>query len=340
MSLHSDPTAASARSQPVSPQGSAVAATWRPRWPAAIALLLLLWAALAHITASQAALVDRGTSGAAAVPISLSEPGYTDLRPEQRCGVVVFSMRGIDIEQLHTGFAKLNNRGPADWESRRGLDFCTVLLEDTRTYELPDAETYWASIEQMIAENPGHLWFVGNEPENPCRFGSHSSEYAQRYHKMYYFIKERDPTAQVGVGGVVVPSRARRDWLDKVMDYYKAMYGEPMPVDVWNIHNLLLAECPGECGCPEGNTCGELCCGGGYMPAEFWCDPSRRVYRTQSDQANVGMFEELIWDFRRWMATREEARDKPLIITEMGVFAWTTEHSGGPFPHQRINEFI
>jgi hypothetical protein len=272
------------------------------------------------------------------VSIAAAEPDSIDLRPEQRCGVVAFNMRGVDVERLHAGFVKLDNRGPKDWERQRGFDFCTVLLEDTRTYELPDPETYWGRIEQMVSENPGHLWFVGNEPENPCRFGTHSGEYAQRYHKMYYFIKERDPSAQVGIGGVVLPSELRRRWLENALNAYRGAFGEPMPVDVWNIHNLLLSECPGECGCPVGGPHEELCCSGGYVPRELW--PQRGWSFSQEDQARADIFRQLIWEFRRWMATREEARDKPLIVTEMGVFAWNKEHGGGRMSRERINQFM
>jgi|GEM_PF-2630555 len=255
--------------------------------------------------------------------------------PDQRVGFVAFGL-GVDVKRLHAGFCKLEDRGPTARERRLGLDFCTIILEDTRTYELPDAQIYYARIAQMVADNPGHLWFIGNEPENPCRFGTHSSEYAQRYYKLYHFIKDHDPTAQVGIGGVVLPSEIRRRWLERVLDEYKRRYGEPMPVDVWNIHNLLLGECPGKCGCPPDNSCGSLCCSGGYMPREFWCTKGEGA-RTAEEQANVEDFKRHIWDFRRWMATREEARNKPLVITEMGVFA---KAEGDQFPHEQINRFM
>ena len=237
----------SLRSEQRGVRGTGMAITRQVLWLALTVLVLLSLATSWHMLNGRvtAALLD--SEAVQAAPVRAPVPNTVPLSPLQRCGFVAFRLSGIDVAALNGGFSKLEHRVPKSWERNLGLDFCTVLLEDTRTFELPDAQTYYAEIEQMITETPGHLWFIGNEPENPCRFGTHSGEYAQRYHKLYYFIKERDPTAQVGIGGVVVPSQARRDWLERVMDHYKGRYGEPMPVDVWNIHNLLLSECPGSC---------------------------------------------------------------------------------------------
>jgi len=328
----------SLRSEQRGVRGTGMAITRQVLWLALTVLVLLSLAASWHMLNGRvtAALLD--SEAVQAAPVSAPVPNTMPLSPLQRCGFVAFRLSGIDVAALNGGFSKLEHRVPKSWERNLGLDFCTVLLEDTRTFELPDAQTYYAEIEQMITETPGHLWFIGNEPENPCRFGTHSGEYAQRYHKLYYFIKERDPTAQVGIGGVVLPSELRRKWLENVLDAYQGRYGEPMPVDVWNIHNLLLSECPGECGCPTDGPCDDLCCSGGYVPPELWCQ--KGWYFSQDDQAKrVDVFEELIWEFRRWMATREEARDKPLIVTEMGVFAWYKE-AGGRIPHEWINQFM
>ncbi len=273
-----------------------------------------------------------------AAPVRTPVPNSLYAYPEQRIGVVAFTGQ-FDLSLLHIGLVKLENRGPSAYERSLGLDSCTVILEDTQNWELPDPATYWAKIERWLAENPGHLWFVGNEPENPCRFGTASSEYVERYYKLYHFIKQRDPSAQVGIGGVVLPSSLRRAWLERVLDGYRARYGQPMPVDVWNVHNLLLSECPGPCLPDDPNPCDPaLRCSGGYVPPEFWCE--RGLWFSQDDQAKrTDVFEQLIWDFRRWMTTREEARDKPLIVTEMGVLAPRSD-SGGSFPHEWVNQFM
>jgi hypothetical protein len=315
--------------------------TDRRRFQASVVLAvlaLLTLAATSHTLGLQPSDLTADSEGMVAALVRTPVPNSLYDHPEQRIGVATYVGDDFDLTLLHAGLVKLENRGPNEYERSLGLDTCTVILEDTQNWELPDPATYWAKIERWLAENPGHLWFIGNEPENPCRFGTSSGEYVQRYHKLYHFIKERDPYAEVGIGGVVLPSPIRRLWLEIVLDGYRDRYGQPMPVDVWNVHNLLLSECPGECGCPPGGPYEGLCCSGAYVPPELW--PSRGLQFSQDDQAKrTDVFEQLIWDFRRWMATREEARDKRLIVTEMGVLAPRTE-SGGSFPHEWINQFM
>jgi hypothetical protein len=258
--------------------------------------------------------------------------------PEQRVGFVAFRY-DADFSALNAGFVKLEQRGPTAYERSLGPDFCTVILEDTQTWELPDPATYWAMIEEMVTDNPGHLWFIGNEPENPCRFGSHSHEYVQRYHQLYTFIKALDATAQVGIGGVVLPSEIRRTWLERVLAEYQGRYGQPMPIDVWNVHNLLLSECPGPCRATDPNPCDpSLRCSGGYVPQELWCQKGR--YYSQADQSWADEFIRLLVEFRQWMKD-QGFQDKPLIVTEMGVLAGTVEGGcPGCYPHDMINEFM
>jgi hypothetical protein len=154
----------------------------------------------------------------------------------------------------------------------------------------------------MIDANPGYLWMIGNEPECIGQGNSTPEQYADVYHQLYTFIKERDSDAQVAIGGVVQPTPLRLKWLDRLLNYYQATYGEPMPVDVWNIHNMILQELRGGwgCGIPRGLT-----------------EDSGRLY-TVHDNDNFDYFVQHILDFRTWMRDRGE-RDKPLLITEYGV---------------------
>jgi hypothetical protein len=274
------------------------------------------------------------TAIATYIPIRTPVPNSLYPYPEQRVGFVAFGMGLFDPQRLHAGLVKLEDRGPANWERALGFDFCTVLRVGPG-YCVPSDPSSWeecrAEIAQLVAANPGHLWFVSNEPENPCRPGwMHSSEYASSYHDVYHFIKEQDPSAQVGIGGVVLPSAIRKEWLQKVLGAFQVMYGEPMPIDVWNIHNLLLSECPGECG--------QASCGGGYVPREQW--PSYGEYFSQADQARAEEFIRLLVGFREWMKDNG-FQNKPLIITEMGVLAPTVEGGcPGCFPHVDINQFM
>jgi hypothetical protein len=263
--------------------------------------------------------------------------------PEQRVGVVVFRTQGIDVSSLHTGLLKFEDKGPDESVRALGLDSLTVIQVGSG-WCVPWDPIYGdeckAQIRDLVAANPGHLWFIGNEPENPCRPGWMSStEYARMYHIVRNLIKEHDPAARVGIGGVVLPSELRRKWLDNVLNSYQGQYGEPMPIDVWNVHNLLLSECPGPCRqtdpnpCPPGSRCS-----GGYVPPELWCSAGWRF--TPLEQARFEYFRQLVVEFRTWMKERG-FQDKELIITEMGVLAQTPEDScTGCFPRETINQFM
>ncbi len=255
--------------------------------------------------------------------------------PEQRVGFVAFNMGAYDVQMLNAGFAKLEDRGPRTSEKALGLDFITVLRVGPQFYKAPDPTTYWSELAAKVAASPGYLWFIGNEPENPCRGERSSREYAEIYHDMYTFIKAQDPSAQVGIGGVVLPSQIRRDWLDRVLSEYLGRYGEAMPVDVWNVHVLLLSECPGPCGCTEPNPYPALCCSGAYVPKEMW--PRKGLYYDpMNDQDRGDEVIRLLREFRTWMKDRG-AQNKPLVVTEMGVFAGVQNDM---FSHDRINRFM
>ena len=151
-------------------------------------------------------------------------------------------------------------------------------------------------------------------------------EYADIYHEVYAFLKGVDPSARVAIGSIVQPTPLRLEWLDRTRAAYQARFGETMPVDVWNIHNLVLQESADDygCGIPVGITASE----GRLYP--WW------------DSANVDLFAQHIWDFRRWMADRGE-RDKPLIISEMGVLypsSWFDSLTEGPSGDQRVTDFM
>ena len=57
------------------------------------------------------------------------------------------------------------------------------------------------AIEAALQAQPGSFWLVGNEPDVRWQDNVTAAEYAERYHDVYTFIKERDPSAKVGAGG-------------------------------------------------------------------------------------------------------------------------------------------
>ena len=154
----------------------------------------------------------------------------------------------------------------------------------------------------FVDANPGSLWMIGNEPECIHQGNSTPEQYAEAYHRLYTFIKGRDPSAQVAIGGVVEPTPLRLKWLDRVLGHYLSTFGQRMPVDVWNIHNMILPEVRGGWGCeiPRGLS-----------------ENQGALYGVE-DNDSMDYFVQHVRDFRTWMRDRGQ-RDKPLIISEYGV---------------------
>jgi virginiamycin B lyase len=173
----------------------------------------------------------------------------------------------------------------------------------------------------LVDDNPGVIWLVGNEPDSIWQDDVLPEEYARIYHDVYTFIKNRDRASQVSPGGIVQPTPLRLEYLDRVLVAYQAQHGQPMPVDVWNIHNAILDELRGRAGAdiPPG------------------IDADVGVRRSVDDNDNMTIFEDQIWAFRQWMADRGYA-GYPLIVTEYGVLmgeAWYPQ-----FDAARVNAFM
>jgi len=202
-----------------------------------------------------------------------------------------------DIEQLHIGWY-------ADWRTRlepllpAGLRYVQIVLVRASLYP-----TNTLNLTATVAANPGSLWLIGNEPEAKYGQGNRTpGEYVDIYHHLYTLIKSVDPTAWIAIGGVIEPTPLRLQWLDMVLGEYQSRFGEPMPVDVWNIHMQILQEKAGSWGAeiPAGLTATE-----------------GQLYDFQ-DNANPTLFRQLVTDFRQWMKNRG-FQSKPLIISEYGV---------------------
>jgi hypothetical protein len=162
----------------------------------------------------------------------------------------------------------------------------------------PSGEALLAAVDAM----PGALWLVGNEPDVQWQDNVTPERYAQLYHDLYAGIKDRDPTARVAIGGVSQPTPLRLRYLDRILDAYHDLYGEAMPVDVWNVHNFILREERGSWGV-------------GIPPG--MAEDAGRLYEI-ADHDDLGILSQQIVDFRRWMAGRGQ-QAKPLIVTEYGI---------------------
>jgi hypothetical protein len=181
-------------------------------------------------------------------------------------------------------------------QESRGREYVQMLPVDSRWYNLN-----WGLVRAAAQNNPGALWLIGNEPECPYQANLTPDEYAWRYYTAYTAIKEADPTAKVAVGGVVEPTPLRLQWLDMVRQRYQSRHGVTMPVDVWNIHNMILDERKGK---------------GAGIPAGINVDAGK--YYTDEQNASFSIFKSQVVAFRQWMYDRGE-RNKPLIISEYGV---------------------
>lgn len=247
---------------------------------------------------------------ACAVPVALAddplsaEPMYT---MRQRFGVNVATVfQGHpDYPGLLSDFANVEQVGfgwYSDWTTRVDPE-TPAGIEYAQLYQIGSWPANWPRVEEIILANPGALWIIGNEPETRGQGQLTPTVYAERYHDIYYFIKSIDPSAQIAIGGVVMPTPVRLRWIEMAMDHYQTTYGETMPVDVWNTHIQILQEKRGDWGCG--------------IPWGLDDVDEGRLYEI-IDNCSVPICETLIHEFRQWLAARGEG-NKPLIISEYGV---------------------
>lgn len=186
----------------------------------------------------------------------------------------------------------------------------------------PAAKRWPAVRDEMAAalrERPGEFWLVGNEPDVVWQDNVTAEAYAEAYHDIYTFIKERDPTARVAAGGIALPTPLRLAYLEAVLDAYHARYGEPMPVDLWAIHLFVLRE--------EADSWGI-----GIPPA--MTAPAGQLYEI-ADHGDMELMKAYVGAFREWMAARGYA-DKPLAVTEFGILL--PEDYG--FPPELVRQYM
>ena len=195
----------------------------------------------------------------------------------------------------------------------------------------------------IIASAPGSLWLIGNEPDRgPDTPGQISPQddtfpamYARAYHDTYQFIKQRDPTAQVAVAGLVEVTPGRMQYWDIVWDTYASLYGTTMPVDVWNMHLYVLPEITGIAGVALG-TDPSLAIGFTYTHASG----VPNVY-TLGDHDNLSVFDSQVRRMRQWMKDHGQ-EDKPLLLSEFGLLydENVTDEFGVNFTMPRAATFL
>jgi hypothetical protein len=173
-----------------------------------------------------------------------------------------------------------------------------------------------ATLQAIMAQNPGAIWLIGNEPDSPWNDNLHAEDYARAYHDLYSLIKQHDPFARVGAGSIVQPTPLRLEYLDRSLSTYRQLYGEPMPVDLWSIHSYILRETTN-------------CFDGACIPPGFTA--TQGIVYAYVDMFNPDIFRQRLIDFRTWMRDRGY-RDKPLYMTEYGtLFPYPPYIAGEPY---------
>jgi hypothetical protein len=214
------------------------------------------------------------------------------------------------------GFAVVENpieeynvsRLGGDWYLTFGFDDqppAAVDLEYVQTIRLSESgySVSQEAMESYARLRPGTLWLIGNEPDAPAQDCVTPERYAELYHELYGIIKGADPTAQLAIGGVVQATPLRLQYLDMILDEYEDLYGQMIPVDVWNVHGFILQEKKKSWGC--------------QIPCGIEGVREGMLY-SLDDHDNMTIFGQQIRDFRIWMKEHGE-RNKPLIVSEYGI---------------------
>ena len=255
----------------------------------------------------------------------------------------------IDLTQLNGGiYLDFSARNPYGLASMEFIQVIRVrqskdsngnyLSSYTVTPSLSDAVD---GLGPVIVSNPGSLWLIGNEPDRgPNPGGAPSGQddtypdmYARIYHDVYEFIKQRDPSAQVGIAGLVEVTPGRLQYLDKVLATYEALYARPIPVDVWNMHLYVLPEEPGIANVALGT---DPTLAYGY---DVDCNkPNRYCY---ADHDDLTEFDRQVRWMRQWMKDHGQ-RDKPLLLSEFGLLydEGVTDETGRNFTPARAATFL
>ena len=215
------------------------------------------------------------------------------------------------------------------------------------------------SLGYLLLRRPGRMWILGNEVDrgpDPGQISGGQGDtmpemYARIYHDLYYYIKAWDPTALVTPSALVQVTPGRIQYLDKVWNAYKALYGEQMPVDLWNIHLYILAELR-----RDGNPSYFSSIALGTDPAlgmlEFGGDVAEcgldNVYCV-AEHDSIDAFSGQVRRMRTWMKAHGY-KDKPLIITEYSLLlpyelrpepegCWVKDEFGNCFTPERVRDF-
>lgn len=199
--------------------------------------------------------------------------------------------------------------------SRLAMEFTPMVrMRSGRLYPPTDV------LRELAAQNQGLTWLIGNEPDVPWQDNTTPEVYAIAYHRAYTAIKAGDPTAQVAVAGLSQITPLRLDYLTRMWNFYRKLYGGEMPVDIWNMHAFILREERGAWGV--------------NIPPGFEIELRGQLWEVE-DHDDLRLVEEQIRAMRGWMAGHGQ-QDKPLWITEYGILM-PAEYG---FDEERVIRFL
>ena len=181
-----------------------------------------------------------------------------------------------------------------------------------------------AEIKKLLFLYPGHVWIIGNEPDNIWQDNISAEQFARYYHDLYRIIKFYDPSADVAIGAISQASPIRLDYLDRVLSNFKQEYGKNLKVDWWTLHAYVLRE--------------ERLSWGADLPPGF--ENSTGFLYEINQHGDLDIFQQNIISFRKWMK-KNGYQKTPLAITEFGIllpeqFGYTPEFVADYLNHSFI----
>ena len=240
--------------------------------------------------------------------------------PHQRMGFNVAPDGGIDIhdyDAARLGAGWYHNYGVRKTpQTPGGIQHHQMVHANINTANLP------AILGPTVDANLGAIWILGNEPDRYGQDGVTAAQYAVFFHDVYTFLKARDPSSRIAIGGVVQPTPLRLRYLDLILAEYQQRYGVTIPVEIWDIHNFILPEnCYWGASIPPGLEA--------YKSEGKPCDD------TLNEHGNITIFKQQIRTFRQWMKDRG-FRDHPLMISEYGILL--SKYHG--YDYARVRNFM
>jgi hypothetical protein len=241
---------------------------------------------------------------------------------------VTTNITSLDVASLHAGWYVNWGANPTA-PHPAGMDYVPIIQTSDAGYS-PNG----SALSELVERNPGSLWLIGNEPDNPWQDPTQPANYARAYHDVYQFIKAQDPSAQIAIGGMTQATPLRLQWLDRVLQEYLTRYGEMIPVDVWNVHAFVLREVRdghgSECAPPGATDIGSW---GALIPPGLTANCGRWIEIWEHDRLDLMQGD--IVRFRTWMRDHAQ-QDKPLFISEYAILF--PEELG--YSYSRVRDFM